>query len=267
MCVTGLCWLAQSFMEVNYKISSSEWSGTGMCVILECQRWHNSWKVHLQKILWLDEAKLGLLNHSATVCGQHLQSCPEVMELAPQAVHYSWQLHSLAPRWGGLSAPQERESWGKGFYGRRCSKVVGFWVCARLGASSVFLHEGWWKLSVILVWGKRFWRSYSCFKHPLGWPRPPLWKILLGSEGTFLSSFQLNRFPITTPPPCTPCKKGQVPSASCFSFLPSGMEIAYKSAWTYSSVPGNFWRKEGRGNCTWKHSQKVNKEAEFVPLG
>lgn len=113
------------------------------------------------------------------------------------------------PGGGGLTAPQERESWGKGFYGRRCSKVVGFWVCTRLGASPVFLHEGWWKLSVILVWGKRFWRSSSCFKQPLGWPKPPLWKMLPGSEGTFLSSFQLNRFPITTPPPCTPCKKGR----------------------------------------------------------
>lgn len=104
MYVTGLCSLAQSFMEVNYKISSSEWSGTGLCVILRCQRRHNSWKVHLQKILGLDEAKFGLLNHSAMVCslgGVVLEftvlALLNLLQLWPTK---NGQLHSLVPEQG-----------------------------------------------------------------------------------------------------------------------------------------------------------------------
>lgn len=51
MCVTGLCSAVQSFMEVNYKISSSEWLRTGGCVTPQRRAWHPSLQSSFAEIL------------------------------------------------------------------------------------------------------------------------------------------------------------------------------------------------------------------------
>lgn len=252
MCVTGLRRLAQSFMEVNYKISSSEWSGTGVCARLWCQRWHNSWKVHLQKILWLDEAKFGLLNHSATVCG----ICRVVLKFTALALLNllqlqsikNWKLPSLVPRQGFTI----QEVMGKWFYDGARTKAAVFCGLGRIGGLLCLEPEDGGASTVTLDSGGRWWILVTEVQlsgsSEGGSPRPSPRKLHTVTPETYV--------PLRLTLQTLGKKDGGNKCHHCFSFFHSlGMETACMPtcAWLTSSSRW-FWKKGGKGNGTWKCS-------------